>query len=61
MLVQDSVLDNMMYVHFADNKNNFGGFLYFSNGLTTMGSGSELFEVNTDADETNYECSTQVK
>lgn len=61
VLTQDSIFDNMMYVHFADNWNNFWWFLYFSNGITSMGSGDELFEIGTDGTESAYECSSQVK
>ena len=62
VLAQDSVLENMMYVHFADNQNDFGWFLYFSNWLTSKGDEGELFEISTDEQSgTVYECSTQVK
>ena len=57
-----SALDNMMYVHFADNRNNFGWFMYFSNGATSADSEEGSFEISTDDDGgVIYECSTQVK
>ena len=31
--IQESLLDDIMPIHFADNWNDFGGFFYFSNGL----------------------------
>lgn len=31
--IQESLQDDIMQIHFADNWNDFGGFFYFSNGL----------------------------
>ncbi len=49
--------DNMMYVHFADNWNNFWGFFYFSNGLDDLTGSYQVWTTNTS----NYECSIQMK
>lgn len=66
-LSPDRILDNMMYVHFADgfgdNHDDFGGFLYFANDLWEEESTepTDLFEVKTISGESVYECRSQVK
>lgn len=62
-LSPDRVLDNIMYIHFADNWNDFGGFMYFANNLwdeEDVESG-EIFEVATNSEKSLYECRSQVK
>lgn len=62
-LSPDRILDNMMYIHFADNWNDFGGFMYFSNNLwdeEDMES-DEIFEVAATGHDSSYECRSQVK
>ena len=56
----------MMNVHFADNWNDFGGFLYFSNEIADiedlMDTGAVLFPVITEWNEGEiYKCRTPVK
>lgn len=56
----------MMNVHFADNWNDFGGFLYFSNDINDiedlMDTGAVLFPVITEWNEGEiYKCRTPVK
>ena len=66
-LSPDRILDNMMYVHFADgfgdNHDDFGGFLYFANDLWEEESAesTDLFEVRTISGKSVYECRSQVK
>ena len=50
-----------MYVHFADNWNNFGWFMYFSNGVMGSSSEDELFEIWTTSGSTGYVCEYQIK
>lgn len=66
-LSPDRILDNMMYVHFADGVRNdhddFGGFLYFANNLWEEENteSTDLFEVTTDSGKSLYECRSQIK
>lgn len=66
-LSPDRILDNMMYVHFADgfgdNHDDFGGFLYFANDLWEEENteSTDLFEVKTISGKSVYECRSQVK
>ena len=63
-LTEKEVTDNMMYVHFADNWNDFWWFLYFSNTWYSYEEpwDWELYYLNTEWDGGNiYECKTQVK
>ena len=59
-----SIINKMMYVHFADNGNNFGWFLYFSNGFEEEDESipdviDELTKVS--ANGASYGCSKQIK
>lgn len=58
-LSREALAENIVKVHFADNDNNFGGFIYFSNGLWESEEG-ESYEVWT-SNTSYYECSTKVK
>lgn len=62
-LSPDRILDNMMYIHFADNWNDFGGFMYFSNNLWDEEDveSDEIFEVAATGQDSSYECRSQVK
>jgi len=62
-LSPDRILDNMMYIHFADNWNDFGGFMYFSNNLWDEEDveSDEIFEVAATGHDSSYECRSQVK
>lgn len=53
-----NITDKMMYVHFADNDNNFGWFLYFSNGSWDDES-EDLYWVQANSDV--YNCRTKIK
>lgn len=57
------ITDKMMYVHFADNWNDFGWFLYFSNNLSNEDESESNYEIGTDAEDNNaeYVCRKQVK
>jgi hypothetical protein len=62
-LTEKEVTDNMMYVHFADNWNDFWWFLYFSNTWYSdeEPEDGELYYVKTEVDDNIYECRTQIK
>ena len=63
-LSPDRVVDNMMYVHFADNINNFGWFLYFSSNKWDGESSNttDLPRVTTNgSDASVYKCKNRVK
>ena len=56
-----SITDKMMYVHFADNGNNFGGFLYFSNGSWDVEENPDQELFNVVANHDLYQCRTKLK
>lgn len=57
-----SIINKMMYVHFADNGNNFGWFLYFSNGFEEGDENIDIDELTkVSANGTFYGCSKQIK
>ena len=60
-----NITEKMMYVHFADNDNNFGWFLYFSNGSWDAEMNPDapyLYRVGTNAPESEvYDCRTKIK
>lgn len=62
-LSPDNIRENMMYIHFADSYNDFGGFFYFSNGSwdyeEISADDDNLFKVR--AANAIFECKTQVK
>lgn len=63
-LSAEDITSNMMYVHFADNWNDFGWFLYFSNGSWDSDTDDKLYEVGikyNNTDKQIYECSKQIK
>jgi hypothetical protein len=53
----------MMYVHFADNWNDFGGFLYFSDWIwgALSSDNTEMYTVETDSNTQIYECRNKVR
>lgn len=56
----NTLAENIMYVHFADNWNDFGWFLYFSNGSGDDVNEYNEFQVGT-TDTSNYGCRLQMK
>jgi len=54
----ESITEKMMYVHFADNGNDFGWFLYFSNGSwdDQTDPNSHNYNVGTDSGGDVYNC-----
>ena len=57
-LSDGAISEHMMYVHFADNWNDFGGFLYFSNGSWEE---DDTIKYYVEAWSLTYQCSTQLK
>ena len=54
-----NITDNMMYVHFADNENDFGGFLYISNWSWDEGDKPQ-YEIRTQ-NSISYGCRKKIK
>lgn len=61
----EEVKKNIIPIHFADNWNDFGGFLYFSNGLWDFTGTNKIedftYVVNVSPDGMEYKCARQVK
>ena len=59
-LSKEKMEDNMMYIHFADNWNDFGGFMYFSDWIWGDSSSSGA-EIKTDFNDQTYVCRRKVR
>ena len=59
-LSKDAIHENMMTVHFADNGNNFWGFIYFANGVWYETGWNYVVRIS-GSNNSYFECSNQVR